>query len=511
MKKFLSELKDNWFFIPLSLFVFSFFLRLSLISKGPFSLDSLLVVDAALKTIETRQLQYFHDFRYPLVIILQTGAINCFRLLSMDDPIYAYNFLSVVISSLGVCFYYDLAQRLFDRPAAFFSAIILSVCPIYLSLSVYGTGNVFSLLFLFMAVSYLLRYGLEKKMKDIVSSAIFFGFMFAARMQDMIFLMPALFSCLFMNEAAKVSYKSIRSKVGRFIVYLVGAVAIGIAFYLPVIFNSADSSQLYYRWSIVISKIPFDNLLAFFCEAFFRNISFVIHSLSITGFVISVIGIVFLFFKKRKVFYFCFLWIIVPLLLLSCLKFTGPRLLVLLVPPFILSQGYLLSEMFKRGKVFSLISIALFVGISYSIFLTIHPVLLHRHQKALLPEYANKIGEISAPEDVIICHDEALFISYYAKRNTMIRPSEAELFSRDAMMGYKNRIEAILRQGHDVYSTWPGIYASEHPQVFEYLIKKHFDIEEVAVMPYEDWHRGPTRQRIYSFPIYKIKEKKENF
>ena len=507
MKEFLPEIKDSKYIVPLALFVFSFFVRISLISKGPYSLDSLLVVNAALQTIKTHQLQYFHDFRYPLVIVLLTGAISLLKGISINDPIYAYNLLSVVFSSIAVSLYYVCVQKLLNKLTAFISSMMLTLCPIYLGLSVYGTGNVVSLFFFFLAVCFMLQHNLEKKRKYILLSSISFGFMLASRMQDMILLIPALLSCCFIFEGKKFSYEIVKEKLGNFSLYLFRAFFVGTVFYLPAILKNMQRSQLDYRWNIVASKIPSENFLAFFVEAVFRNVSLVILSLSVMGFVLAIIGFVILFFRKRRIFFFCFVWIAAPLLILSCLKFTGPRLLVLIVPPLLLSQGYLLSTMFKKGKVLRGLSIALFIGITSSMFLKVYPILLYRHNNALLPDYARQIEEFSKSGDVIICHDEALFIRYYANRKTIRRPKERDLFSREAMMKYKDEINKLLDRGVSVYSTWPGMYASEHPRVFEYLINKYFEVEELEMMPYEDWHRGPTRQQIYSFPVYKIKKR----
>ncbi|MBU0468309.1 MAG: glycosyltransferase family 39 protein [Candidatus Omnitrophica bacterium] len=511
MKTFLFAIKDNKYLVPLVLLVFSFFIRMSLISKGPYSLDSLVVVDAALKTIQTYQIQYFHDFQYPLAVIFLVGFINFFKLFSVYDPVFLYNFLSVFFSSMSVSLFYVLIKQLINKPAAFFTAILFSLCPIYLGLSVYGTSNILSLFFLFLCLVSMNQYFLSQEKKYYFLSSFSLGLMGAARLQEMFFILPAIFCLYAFSPLEKIrpdrSQKKLRTKLCGFAGYLVIAVLIGGIFYLPAILRQIKSPETPFLIGVLVTNVPRSGFIKFFIGSIVRNIGFIKMSFSFLGLVLSVVGIALMAFSNRRAFALCFSWILAPLLILACFRITGPRLLVLIVPAFYVGLGYVFSIVLKKNKTMRLVVFVVFVGILFSNYFKIYPILLHRHNAALLPDYARKIGEISKPNDVIICHDEALFIQYYAKRQTKSRPSESDLFSREAMMKYKDEVRVLLAQGRSVYLTWPGMFASEHPQVFEHLTKKYFKVEEVGMMPYEDWHRGPNRQQIYKFPIYRLKKK----
>ena len=512
MKEFLPEIKDSKYIVPLALFVFSFFARISLISKGPYSLDSLLVVNAALQTIKTHQLQYFQGFQYPLAVLFLAGLINFFKIFSVDAPVFLYNFLSVVFSSISISLFYILSKQLLSKSAAFFSAILFSLCPIYLGLSVYGTSNILSLFFLFLCFVSMNQYFFSQEKQYFFISSFSLGLMGAARLQESFFILPAVF-CFYVfspiqnSREDRSKQKRLRSKVFSFIGYLFLSFFISAIFYLPAILRYVKSPETPFLIEVLVNNVPRIEFIQFFKNSFIHNLSFIQGAFSLWGFILSVIGLVLMFFSKRRIFSLCVAWIIAPLLILTCFRITGPRLLVVTVPPFLIGLGYIFSILFKKNKAIRLVSFLVFVGIIFLNYLRIYPILLNRHANAYLPDYARKIEEFSKAGDVIICHDEALFIQYYANRKTIRRPEERDLFSREAMMKYKDEINKLLDRGVSVYSTWPGMYASEHPRVFEYLINKYFIVEEMGMMPYEDWHRGPTRQQIYNFPVYKIKKK----
>lgn len=512
MKLFHLALKDNKYVVPAALLVFSFLIRMSLISKGPYSLDSLSVVNAALQTIKTNHIQYFHEFQYPLAVLCLVGFINFFKLFAIDDPVFLYNLISVVFSSISVVLFYVLIKPLLKKPAAFFTAILFSLCPIYLGLSVYGTSNILSLFFLFLCFVSMRQYFLLQDNKYYFISSFSLGLMAAARLQEMFFMLPAVF-CFFVFEPFKNSGENISNqtrpgvRLFGFVPYLFLAFATGTLFYFPALLRYIKSPATPFLLEVLADNVQRNGFITFFIESLVRNVGFIKMSFSSVGLFMSVVGLVLMLFLRRKALFLCLAWIIAPLFILTCFRITGPRLLVLAVPAFYIGLGYVISILFQKNKLMRVASFVIFIGIMFSNYLAIYPILLHRHNAALLPDYARKIGEISKPNDVVICHDEALFIQYYAKRKTISRPSDRDLFSREAMMKYKDEISEVLEQGNSVYSTWPGMFASGQPQVLEYLMNKYFKVEEVGIMPYEDWHRGPIRQQLYNLPIYQLKKK----
>ncbi|HBG61204.1 MAG: hypothetical protein A2Y03_06235 [Omnitrophica WOR_2 bacterium GWF2_38_59] len=513
MKSFLLAHKDNKYVVPAALLVFSFLIRMSLISKGPYSLDSLAVVNAALQTIKTHQIQYFHEFQYPLAVIFLVGFINFFRLFAVDDPVFLYNLISVVFSSISVVLFYVLIKPILNKPAAFFTAILFSLCPIYLGLSVYGTSNILSLFFLFLCFVSMSQYFSLQDNKYYFISSFSLGLMAAARLQEMFFLLPAVFCFFVFPPFKKISEDGSEQTIpggslNGFVPYLFLAFAVGALFYFPALLRYIKSPETPFLLEVLADNVPRRGFIPFFIGSLVRNVEFIKMSFSSTGLLLSVVGLALMLFSHRKALSLCLAWIMAPLFLLTCFRITGPRLLVLTVPAFYIGLGYVIFILFQKNKLMRLAAFVIFIGIMFSNYLAIYPILLHRHNAALLPDYARKIGEISKPNDVIICHDEALFIQYYAKRKTISRPSEKDLFSREAMMKFKDEISEVLEQGNSVYLTWPGMFASGHPQVLEYLMNKYFKVEEIGIMPYEDWHRGPIRQQLYNLPIYQLKKKK---
>ena len=144
------------YLIPLLLFFISFLLRLSLISKGPYHLDSLNLTLLAEKTLETGSLQSQFGPGYPLTVILAALFIFVSRIFSQNDPILAVNFMSVVFSSLCIPVFYAITDKLFGRLTAFLSAIMFSLSPIFLGVSVFGKSHTPSLFCLLVGLFYLL-------------------------------------------------------------------------------------------------------------------------------------------------------------------------------------------------------------------------------------------------------------------------------------------------------------------------------------------------------------------
>src|SRR3989338_3302267 len=102
-------------FIPLSLFLLSFFIRLAFISKGPFHYDALELAINAQKTLQTFKLHYLHIPGSPLTVIIAAINIAIFRLFSVNDPVFVVNFMSVYFSSLCVVLLYWVVKELFDE------------------------------------------------------------------------------------------------------------------------------------------------------------------------------------------------------------------------------------------------------------------------------------------------------------------------------------------------------------------------------------------------------------
>ena len=155
------------YLIPFFLFLLSFLLRLSLISKGSFHVDCLNLAIQAEQTLETHSIHHLFGSGYPLTVILGAIFILISRIFSVRDPVIAVNLMSVVFSSLCVLANYSLVKKLLGKTAALFSSILLSLFPPFLVLSVYGKSHTPSLFFLLAGISSLLSFQTTGKKQHI--------------------------------------------------------------------------------------------------------------------------------------------------------------------------------------------------------------------------------------------------------------------------------------------------------------------------------------------------------
>ena len=178
----MSIRKPTSLLIPLALFLVSFLLRLFLTSKGSYHLDCLNLAILAERSLDTGSLQSQFGPGYPVAVLLSAFFIFVSRIFSQNDPVIAVNLMSVVSSALCIPALYVIAEKLFGRLPAFLSAVIFSVTPIFLSISIYGKSHAPSLFFLLTGICFLLSFLETREKKTLVISSIFIGLMGASRL-----------------------------------------------------------------------------------------------------------------------------------------------------------------------------------------------------------------------------------------------------------------------------------------------------------------------------------------
>jgi len=322
--------------IPALLFILSFFLRLNLISKGPYHTDCLGLSIASVNTLEDHQLHYLFGPGYPLTVILGALFIMIARLADIHDPVLAVNMMSVVFSSLGIVIFYFLAEKIWGRRTAFYSASVLSVCPIYLALSVYGKSHIPSLFFLILGIYFLMEYVTENSKRSMFLSALSLGLMGACRIQDLILMMPAV-SFLFVKrmefKGQTVNADQIKVKLKRFSVFLlIILISVGV-FYIPLLAQqtNAEFNEQMSRFTHIGLTA---NFRGFFSDSLQESLFYIIENLSIIGFYLTIIGIYYVTRSNPSLLGFLFLWAVVPLSFYGNLWSTVPRFMMIsLLPP----------------------------------------------------------------------------------------------------------------------------------------------------------------------------------
>ncbi len=491
------------YLVPLLLFFLSVLLRISLISRGPYNIDCLNLALLAEKSIQTHQLHYLFGSGYPLTIILSIFFITIAKFFSVNDPVTAVNFMSVFFGSLCVPVFYLLVKKLFNASVALLSAISLSICPLFLGISTYGMSHAPSLFFFLSGIFFLLIYTTTYQKTNLIISGIFIGFMGATRLQEML-LMATPICFIYFIPPEKPQKKITNSKIlTNFILLSTLIISTTIIFYLPYILGP-DRTNYLNQWSSYQQSSLSETFLPL---AISGNFKFLAITLSPIGFIISILGLLSMIKTHYKIFLFCLLWISIPLLLYSRLYTDSPRFLTILLPPLLMSQGFLLSKLIKINRIFRIITFTTYSLILFLTFNTIYPLLSFRHKYTLLPDYARWIAQKTEKNANIIVADDSLFIRYYGNRKTFGRPLKTLDFSKAELQKFQKNLDNLLNKDIPIYITYIGLYDYDPGKKFSNLIEKNYDLKIIGTHLYEDWHSGEMARRVFYNPLVKIQKK----
>ena len=357
-------------FISLTLFILSLLLRIFLVNKGAYNADCINLATQAEKLLYEGKLHYIIGFGFPLAIIIASFFILVSSWVHLTDPIMAVNYMSVVFGALCIPVFYYLSLSLANKTTAITSALLLSLCPIFLGNSLFGMTHTPALFFQLLAMLLSLTFLKEKKGYQLILSALCFGFSGAIRFQDMVLMTPVMCYILIVYRNAP---ESTDSPLGHRIIQLIYFLSIVTGtiflFHLPYLidqFRSDYFQQLNFYQEV--SLVYFDPV--FLKAAFMKNVMYLIQTLSILGFIIALFSLAIVYREKKPLFWLLLIWI-APSFILFCHLFTiAPRHQILMIPAFILLACYTLSK-------FLILKRNLFRVTSLAIFFLIVPVFLY--------------------------------------------------------------------------------------------------------------------------------------
>ena len=503
--------KSNSFVVCSTLFVFSLALRLLLINKGPYSIDCLNFIQLAEQFLKTRHLPYHVGFGYPLTIILTAGFIFLGNLFPVPETALAANFISVLFGSGCVVLLYLIVGRWFDKRAAFYSAFLFSLCPIFLANSLFNSGHAVSLFFLLLGLYLLQNHHQTAKITPLLLSAAAFGCAGATRLQEMVlFFIPLSYFFFYCDPLSPPSGASFRKKIPFYLLF--GAVIFftALSFHLPYLLY--DRPRYFHQLSEFrsLSIILFDKI--FFEKALFHNIMYLTQTLSILGMLITPVGLALLYKDRPQLFIFFMLWIFIPFLLLICLYTIHPRHQIFILPPFIVAQTYALVKLMNIRRFFHHAAFIIYVIIIILTFGHYFPLFYYRHQHPHAKDYALWLGQVTEPGAYIISTDYSAFISRYAKRIPYGRMLKDRYILKDnELLEYKALLVDHLDKGDHIYITDMGLYTYDFRKKFSNFMKDNFKLEYTGKAYYDDWHRGYLQTHIFENALYKIKKKNETY
>ena len=426
------------------------------------------------------------------------------KIFNVTDPIIAVNFMSVFFSALCVPFFYFSVYKLFDKKTALISSIIFSIKPSFLAISVFGNSHSPFLFFMFLGFYFLFSYTDKNKTKNFFISALFFGLMGAARLQDLVpLLLPILFWVIIKTKEYNQEQWIKNSSV--FVMILITTILL---FYIKLLIHIKPAPSGYIFSDYFVSHI-FETIKHTHLDRFPIMIELFLFSQTLVGLIAVIAGGILLFQKSKKMFLFLMLWAFIPFAIYTCLAYARPRSFIVPSVALIIMQGYFLANFFKEKKMLNLLAIGLLlVSVSLN-FSRIVPILDFRHKNEMLPDFYRWIGHNTEKNAVILERDNSAFIRYYGKRTPMRPPADMFKLEPQKLKTFEKKLNALLDQGIPVYTTESGIIAHAPKTVatLKKFFNQNYDLVYVGKKKFEDWHLGCLVHHIASNRIFKIKKK----
>ncbi|OGX08288.1 MAG: hypothetical protein A2Z88_10220 [Omnitrophica WOR_2 bacterium GWA2_47_8] len=499
--------KLKLFIPPLLLYIISFLLFSSLISKGPYHGDGLYLALQSEQTVLTHRLHYLHSHGYPFTAILGACFVAIFRSLGNEDPVLAVNFMSVLAAALSVFFFYFIVKNLMDSITAMISSMLLIVSPIFLGNAVYGNSHILFLLLFFITLLFLIKYQKTGRSAYLYFFVIFASLSGASRIQDLITLSPVLIY-FFLMPPLPTSPIPLTKKVFNGIFILFPVTGFIYMFYhtilaekFPPLAHSQGSAGLVHFIDYeVFSGIEINMQMIL-------TYKYIIANFPLLGILLAVLGFIQITRENKRKGIFLLAWFLVPFSAFSLLNFAGPRFFIICLPPLTIAISYALSSRLKSSQLkLKILSFFLFIAIIFYMTVSFFPIAQFRHQHAALPEFAAWVGQRTEENASIIAADERLFIAHYANRKILPRPCKYKYTAED-LKAFKAVIDEQLDQSIPVYITDASLYSYDPRKEFSGFIKAHYNLESLGGHPYEDWHEGEIVMRLFQIKLYRLTKK----
>lgn len=497
------------FFVPLTLFFLSFFIRLSFISKGPFHCDALELAIKAQNTLATLKLHYLYPPGSPLTVIVAAVNIAVFKLFAIDDPVLAVNFMAVYLSSLCVLILYLITKELFNGLTAILSSLFLMVLPPFLSVSLYGKNHALSLFFVLISVYLILKYLNNKRSLFLALSGIFLGLCGSVRPSDTLTIIPLL---LFLTLQISAERNSPRNTIKRILkdcgLFVMMFSLPLIIFYVPYIIKTGP------RYIMVFMSSPgsANRFMGIFSSMLPLAIEYSIQSLTMCGVIFSVFGLLLIFRKDKKIFLFLFSWFVIQFFYHGNLSSLSPRFLIIGLIPMVISAGYAFSELAQVSRVVRMFTLLLFFVTLLCLFDGLLPTLEFRHRYNLQKDFGSWVAGKTEKNAIIMAMDESIFIEYYAKRKTLDYPV-VPITCNEGVAGsfIFEHISKNLMRGIPVYLVSSGLaYDINLCRTIFQLLHRYFILEPLGCHVNEDWHHSCIGLELYKDCLYRIREKPQS-
>lgn len=490
------------------IFLISFYLNFSLISKGPVSVDCLNLVINSQATLEDHHLHYLYGSGYPLMVLLGSIFIGIANNFGTIDPVFAVNCISVLFSSIAILVFYLLIREICHTLTAILASIILATNPIFLDVSTYGINHAPALCFLFLGLRSLLRFQTIGNITTLLLSALYFGFMGATRLQDFILLSPAVIY-MFIFGLKENSPQHNKHKFRNFLSFISTLILIIILFHLP--FVSFDHSnydiQAKQYWMTGVTE----NFQGLFSTSLISSLSYLVLAFSAVGILCFSIGLYYTAVLNKRFTIFTILWLLIPLEFYGNTISNAPRFLTIILPAFIIPMSIYLAQMVKHKNIlYKLVALTSFLIIISQTLLIAQETFIRRHSFALIPDFYRWVGKSTEPDATIISSDDKTFITYYSNRETLLKPVGIRHLSSKELKSFKKELDNILDKNKPVYITNLGFTAYDSYLEFGHLLRQNYRLIQIGQRPLELWYDTPYNPNLHMSSLVRIEKKNKN-
>jgi Dolichyl-phosphate-mannose-protein mannosyltransferase len=502
----MNEKSSPPYLIPGIIFLVSILLHLSLMSKGPVTVDCLNLAINSLATINTQHLQYQFGSGYPLMVLLGTIFVSLGERIGITDPITAINLISVVFSSMAILVFYLLVQKICDALTAILASFILLLNPIFLDVSTYGINHAPAICFLLLGLLSLLRFQTEGKVPNLLLSALYFGFMGAVRLQDFILILPAV-GYMFFAGLKTNTVQNNKNGVRYLLLFIFATILIIILFHLPYFtFKNTDydiQAENYLKIGLT------ENFEGLFSKHLTHSLMYLIKGFSLVGIVCFGFGLYYAAKFNIRLLIFTVIWWIIPLSFYGNIITIAPRFFSIILPALIIPMSIFLARLLRLKKIqWKLLAVVSLLTIILQPFVSTQKTFIRRHYYALIPDFYRWVGKSTEPDAWIITCDDGLFISYYSKRKVINKPAVSfRHLPPEELIDFKKKLDDILNSKKPVYITNLTLSDYDHFREFWNLMWKNYHLTPVGQMPLELWYQTPYETFPSMYILAKVEKK----
>ena len=491
----LAFLKSDYF-IVVFLLIFSGIIRFGFLNAGLFHHDSFQTAIAVEKTLEEGRLYAIGGGRQGIVIADSIIFFIFKNLFGHTSAEFAVNFGSALFGTLSIPILYFFVKNLSEnRFIAFSSGILYSVTPIFLSVSTFAKEHTLDAFIVLLSLLFLVL-GLKKSNYSLIFiSGFIISLAIFVRFPSILIVASALFLIFgFYREKNAGMIDGIKKSLA-YIFPIIIVLGLYILFGAEMLSNEAKSN-------FVLSS---EALTIYLPSGLVSGFDALVISLTGLGLLFSLAGLIFLFMKNRRLFYFVLLFSIPLFVFYAFSKTVSHRFFVVPLIAFIIALCYFIRIIYSKEPYAGVLILLLLVIV---LFFSIYPVIKFRHEFSAFKELAEMINGNTNPADsvVILYGDDTIALNYYSKT-----PTRSCDYNPDAQSvgKFASETKKLLAQNYKVYISGAcfGLGKQQEQKVFLDIMSASFKGSMVAEYTSDDYHLGAVKPVIKRISMIKLYDK----